>query len=74
MDMPNIPVPLFDTPAGAERALRSLNDAGSSRQPLSLVGQGGHPEEQAMGLCTSGDRLKAWGGGSAPRVPMGAHA
>ena len=62
MDTPNIPVYLFDTHADAEKAIRSLNDAGYNMKSLSLVGKGCHTEEQAMGFYTSGDRIKAWGG------------
>ena len=59
MDTPNVPVYLFDTHADAERAIRSLNDAGYNMKSLSLVGKGCHTEEQAMGFYTSGDRIEA---------------
>jgi len=62
MKSPNLPVYLYDTHEGAERAIRSLNDAGFDMKKLSLVGKGCHTEEQATGFYTAGDRIKAWGG------------
>jgi hypothetical protein len=62
MDAPNLPVYLYDTHEEAERAIRSLADAGFNLRSLSLVGKGCHTEEQAMGFYTAGDRIKAWGG------------
>jgi hypothetical protein len=62
MNASNLPVYLYDTHEDAERAIRSLSDAGFNMKSLSLVGKGCHTEEQAMGFYTAGDRIKAWGG------------
>jgi hypothetical protein len=61
MNASNLPVYLYDTHEDAERAIRSLSDAGFNMKSLSLVGKGCHTEEQAMGFYTAGDRIKAWG-------------
>jgi hypothetical protein len=62
MTASKLPVYLYDTHEDAERAIRSLSDAGFDMKSLSLVGKGCHTEEQAMGFYTAGDRIKAWGG------------
>lgn len=54
----------------AEQAIRALNDAGFDMKKLSLVGKGCHSEEQPMGFCTSGDRIKTWGGRGASSIPV----
>ena len=62
MATPNLPVYLFDTHEDAEKAIRSLSDAGFDMTGLSLVGKGCHTEERAMGFYGAGDRIKSWGG------------
>ena len=59
------PCYIFGTHAQAEEAIRALSHAGFDMEKLSLVGKGYHTEEHPVGFYTTGDRVKAWGGGGA---------
>ena len=45
----------------AEIAVRKLADAGIDIKQLSIVGQGYHTDEKAVGFYNAGDRIKFWG-------------
>jgi hypothetical protein len=53
---------VFDNQAAAEQAIRTPGQSGFDMNKLSWVGKGYHAEEKPMGLYTTGDRIKAWGG------------
>lgn len=55
-------VAIYDTHAGAEAAVKLLQQDGIDMKQLSIVGKDYHTEEQAIGFYTSGDRMKFWGG------------
>jgi hypothetical protein len=54
-------VALFDTHAGAESAIRELQQAGFPMERLSLVGKDYRTEEHVIGYYNAGDRMKFWG-------------
>lgn len=55
-------VAIYDSHAGAEGAVRSLQKAGLDMTRLSIVGTDFRTEEHALGFYTAGDRIKHWGG------------
>ena len=55
-------VAIYDSHAGAEAAVRALQQAGLDVKRLSIVGKDFQTEEHAVGFYTSGDRMKFWGG------------
>jgi hypothetical protein len=55
------PLFIFDTHLQAEDAIHCLSKAGFDVKKLSLIGQGYHSEEHALGFYTAGDRIKVWG-------------
>jgi hypothetical protein len=54
-------VAIYDTHAGAEGAIKALQQAGVDMKRLSIVGKDFHTEEHALGFYSSGDRMKFWG-------------
>jgi hypothetical protein len=54
-------VAVFPNHAMAERAVKSLIEAGFEMKNLSLVGKGYHSEEKVTGFYGMGDRVKFWG-------------
>jgi hypothetical protein len=52
---------VFPDHKAAEKAVKSLADAGFDMKNLSLVGKGYHSDEKVMGFYSSGDRIKFWG-------------
>jgi len=53
---------VFDYHAEAERAIRTLDEAGFPLRQLSIVGKGYHTEEIPTGFYGLGDRLRLWTG------------
>jgi hypothetical protein len=54
-------VAIYDAHAGAEAAIKALQEAGLDMKTFSIVGKDFHTEEHALGFYTSGDRMKFWG-------------
>jgi hypothetical protein len=54
-------VAIFASHADADSAVRKLASEGFAMQALSVVGQGYHSEEKAVGFYNIGDRVKFWG-------------
>ena len=54
-------VGIFNTHNEAEQAIKDLSKAGFDMKKLSIVGQGYHSEEDAIGYYNTGDRVKFWG-------------
>jgi uncharacterized membrane protein len=57
----NAVVAVYDTHAGAERAVKSLQRAGIDMHTLSIIGKDSHTEEHVVGYYNNGDRMKYWG-------------
>ena len=55
-------VAIYDTHTGAQAAVMALQKAGIDMKRLSIIGQGFHTEEHAVGFYTMGDRIMHWGG------------
>jgi hypothetical protein len=55
-------VAVYDSHAGAEAAVKALQQEGVDMKRLSILGLNIHTEEHATGFYTSGDRMKFWGG------------
>jgi uncharacterized membrane protein len=55
-------VAIYDSHAGAEAAIGTLQRAGLEMRQLSIVSKGIHTDEHALGLYTLGDRVKFWAG------------
>jgi hypothetical protein len=62
MNAATAPFYIFSTHVEAEKAIRSLSEAGFDMKKLSLVGKGYHSDERPVGFYTVGDRMKSWGG------------
>ncbi|SFH60967.1 hypothetical protein SAMN04515618_10166 [Collimonas sp. OK307] len=56
------PAYIFGTHDAAEKAIRSLGQAGFDVRKLSLLGRGYHSEEHPVGFRTVGERIRSWGG------------
>jgi len=54
-------VAIFDTHEMAEKAVKDLGKAGFDMKKLSIVGNGYHSEQNAMGYYNTGDRVMFWG-------------
>jgi hypothetical protein len=54
-------VAVFSSHESAEKAVKSLIEAGFEMKNLSLVGKGYHSEEKVIGFYGMGDRVKFWG-------------
>ena len=54
-------IAVFSNHESAEKAVKSLVDAGFEMKNLSLVGKGYHSEENVIGFYGMGDRVKFWG-------------
>ena len=54
-------IAVFPDHEAAEKAIRSLTDAGFQMKNLSVVGKGYHTEEKVLGFYNAGDRIKLWG-------------
>ena len=54
-------VAVFSSHESAEKAVKSLIEAGFEMKNLSLVGKGYHSEEKVVGFYGMGDRVKFWG-------------
>jgi hypothetical protein len=61
MTKDNSVVAVFTNHGEADAALRRLATAGFAMDHLSVIGQGYHTEEQAIGFYNMGDRVKFWG-------------
>ncbi len=54
-------VAVFQTHQGAEKAVKSLQEAGLDLRQISIVGKDYHTEEHVTGYYNTGDRMKYWG-------------
>jgi uncharacterized membrane protein len=54
-------VAIYDTHAGAESAVKTLEHEGYDMTKLSIVGRDYHTDEHVVGYYNVGDRMKAWG-------------
>jgi hypothetical protein len=52
---------IYDSQSSAAAAVQALQRAGFDVNRLSIVGRGHHTAEHAIGLYTSGDRMRFWG-------------
>jgi uncharacterized membrane protein len=52
---------VFPDYQSAEKAIKSLADAGFDMKDLTLVGRGYHSDEKVTGFYSNGDRIKFWG-------------
>ncbi|WP_317198224.1 general stress protein, partial [Hymenobacter terricola] len=55
----------YDTHEQAEEAVQKLPHHGFDMQQLSIMGHDYHAEENVVGYCNMGDRMKKWGGNGA---------
>ena len=53
-------ISIFKTHKDAEKAIKRLHSSGFDMKILSIVGKGHHTEEQVIGICTTGNRIKFW--------------
>lgn len=58
-------VATYPSHAGAEAAVKVLQECGVDLKQVSIVGKGFHTEEHALGFYTTGDRIKHWSGAGA---------
>jgi hypothetical protein len=61
MSTNNSVVAVYRTHMDADHAVKELQRGGIDLKTLSIVGQGYHSDEQAVGYYNSGDRMKYWG-------------
>lgn len=54
-------IAVFDSHAGAEAGLLSLQHEGLDMKRLSIVGKDFHTEQHAVGFYNTGDRVRFWG-------------
>ncbi|MEN7531753.1 MULTISPECIES: DUF1269 domain-containing protein [unclassified Cupriavidus] len=54
-------VAVFPTHAAADDAIKVLGKHGVDLKTLSIIGQGYHSEEHAIGFYSVGDRIRSWG-------------
>lgn len=57
----NAVVAVYETHAGAEKAVKELQRSGFDLKKLSVVGRDFHTDEQVVGYYNAGDRMKYWG-------------
>ncbi len=55
-------VAIYESHSAAETAVKALHAVGIDMSRLSVIGQNFHTEEHAVGLYSSGDRMKFWNG------------
>ena len=61
MSTVNSVVAVYPTHTEADQAVKELQRGGVDLHKLSIVGEGYHTDEQAVGYYTAGDRMKYWG-------------
>jgi len=61
MSEQNAVIAIYETPAGAEEAIKELQRAGIDLHTLSIVGKDTHTDEHVVGYYNTGDRMKYWG-------------
>ncbi len=61
MDTTSTAIAVFANHEDAEKAVKTLAEAGFDMKQLSVVGQGYHTEEKIVGFYNIGDRIKFWG-------------
>ena len=57
----NSVVAIYDTHGQAERAIKSLQEAGVEMKSLSIAARNTHTDEHVVGYYNAGDRMKYWG-------------
>ncbi len=57
----NAVVAVYDTHAGAERAVKALQRAGIDMHTMSIIGKDSHTEDHVVGYYNTSDRMKYWG-------------
>jgi uncharacterized membrane protein len=57
----NAIVAIYPSHAGAEAAIKELQQSGFDLKKLSIVGRDFHKEEHVVGYYNTGDRVKYWG-------------
>src|SRR5271154_5273824 len=61
MSVQNSVVAVYPTHTEADQAVKELQSGGVDMQKLSIVGNGYHTDEHAVGYYNAGDRMKYWG-------------
>ncbi|MGF6857060.1 hypothetical protein [Paraburkholderia sp. CI3] len=61
MSQDNIVISAFSSHDAADEAVKELSQNGFDMTKLSIVGNGYHSEEHAVGFYTVSDRIKSWG-------------
>jgi len=61
MEEPDTVIAVFADHSSAEAAVRKLASADFDMKKLSILGKGYHADENVVGFCTAGDRIKFWG-------------
>lgn len=61
METTDTVIAVFADHPAAEAAVKTLTAAGFGPKNLSVIGQGYHTEEKAIGFYSTGDRIKFWG-------------
>ena len=61
MSRTNSVVEVFDTHEQAEKAVKTLQEAGVDMRSLSIAAKDAHSEEHVVGYYNTGDRMKYWG-------------
>jgi hypothetical protein len=61
MSIHNSAVAVYRTHIDADQALKSLQRGGIDMHNVSIIGNGYHADEQAVGYYYTGDRMKYWG-------------
>jgi hypothetical protein len=57
----NAVVAVYPSHAGAESAVKDLEQSGFDMKKLSIVGRDYHTDEHVVGYYNAGDRMKYWG-------------
>src|ERR1700691_2327680 len=61
MTDPNAVIAVYDNHSAAEEAVKELQKSGFDMKKLWVVGRDYHTDEQVVGYCNAGDRMKYWG-------------